>query len=186
MQSRPTPEVVPDVKVCSPFVGKRDRVRGADSLWVILTHDTEIQTLGFLKIMISLLIFSWYIFSSSLICPSSIHCSENSCFWIPCWGKPSFHRPYPCFKGCTAFFENVFRYFGVVYFASKISAPKYDISCILMKMLFQYHVARLCIYSSPKYLDRPWKCSQLRQVWFFLMTMLIQLFSFDFLSLGRE
>lgn len=173
--ARPGPEVLLDLQVYSPFPGRRDKAREVDSFQVMLTCDTKVQTLGFLKITISRLNFSWYIFSSSLICPSSIHFG-NSCF-EPLVGVSL------VFTGHISLFQ---RFHGTLwiwfnYSASKISATKYDISCNLMKMLF-YYVARSWVYSSPKYLDRPWKCSQLRQVWCVLMTKLIQLFSFDFLS----
>lgn len=52
----------------------------------MLTCDPKIGTLDCLKIMISLLIFSLYMYSSFLICPSSFHCFENSCFPEPLVG----------------------------------------------------------------------------------------------------
>lgn len=96
---------------------------------------------------------------------------------------------------CIAVFENVFgkkkerRYFQV--FESDVIILPARFQPLNMIFVQPYenavlHVAKLWISNSPKYLDRPWECSQLRQVWCALKTMLIQLFIFNLLSLRHD
>lgn len=181
-QSRPVPQVLPDLKVCSLCIRKKDRVSRVDTpghadLW---SWDTDV---GLFKndYFPSNLFLVYIVLSSNL--PSSFHCSENSCFPEPLTGiRLAFTSHILLF---LVFAQNsLIMFSGILgwlnYFAGKISTPEY-ILCKLMKMLLYYHVSRLWVYNSSKYLGRPWKCSQLIPVWCVLMTMQIQLFSFSFL-----